>query len=87
MGKLRDKSPKRGKGGARKVRDDVLIIHRNPSPMPEQTARYESSKQWLAQRLEEAAQMTTGEKRQADKDWEKFKKSINAGRYRKVILE
>ena len=92
MGKLREKPSRsvkrhKGKSSRPKLGDDVLVIHPNPNPSPEQTARYQSLRKWLAQRLEVAARMTPEEKKQADEDWEKFKKSINEGRYRKVILD
>jgi hypothetical protein len=91
MGKLQKKpkwSPKRKKGSvAKRPQDDILIIHRNPNPSPEQTARYQSLRKWLAQRLQEAARMSPQESKKADEDWEKFKQSVNQGRYRKVILD
>ncbi len=91
MGKLQKKptwSTKRKRGSvAKSPQDDVLIIHPNPNPTPEQIARSEALGRFLEERRRKVAAMTPAEKKKADQDWEKFKKTINEGRYRKVILD
>lgn len=90
MGKLHNRPSKFKKPKAKRTAqtaDDVLVIHRNPNPSPEQDARYESLSNWLAERVAAAERMSDKEKMKADEDWEKFKKSINEGQYRKVILD
>jgi hypothetical protein len=90
MGKLHDrpsnfKKPKSKRSSQNA--DDVLVLHRNPNPSPEQVARSEALGMWLAERVAAAERMSDEEKSKADEDWEKFKTSINEGRYRKVILD
>jgi hypothetical protein len=91
MGKLQKKpkwSPKRKRrSAAKRPQDDVLIIHPNPNPTPEQIARSEALGRFLEEKRRKIAAMTPEQKRKADQDWEKFKKTINEGRYRKVILD
>ena len=90
MGKLRDRPSKFKKPKTKrpaKTADEVFVIHRNPNPSSEQDARYESLRTWLAERVAAAERMSDKEKAKADEDWEKFKKSINEGRDRKVILD
>ena len=91
MGKLRSK-PKRSlkrkqQSSAKRPKDDLLILHRNPNPTPEQIARSEALGRHLDEIQGRVANMTPEQRRQADLDWEKFKKTINEGRYRKVILD
>ena len=91
MGKLQKKpkwSPKRKKGSMpNRPQDDVLIIHPNPNPTPEQIARSEALGRHLDEIERRIANMSSEERRKADQDWEKLKKTINEGRYRKVILD
>jgi len=91
MGKLRDKPSKlvkqRNTKSSPRKGDDFLVIHRNPNPSPEQIARSKAMGRFLEDKLREMAAMTPAEIKQADRDWQKFKKSINEGRYRKVILD
>jgi len=92
MGKLQDRPKQKSKKSikrhpAKKPQDDVFIIHRNPNPSPEQIARSEALGRFLEEKRREAAEMTPAEIAKAERDWQKFKKTINEGRYRKVILD
>jgi hypothetical protein len=63
----------------------MIIVHPDPAKAEELKKRYAPLREWLRQRLEEAARMTPEERRKADEDWEKFKKTVNEARGRKVI--
>ena len=91
MGKLQNQ-PKRAakrakRSTAKKPQNDIFVIHRNPNPSPEQIARSEALGRFLDEKRSEIVAMAPEEIKQADQDWEKFKRSINEGRYRKVILD
>ncbi len=85
--KFKPSSRRQKRPVAKKPQEDVLVLHRNLNPSTEQIARSEALGRFLEEKRRKMAAMTPEENRQADEDWEKFKKSINEGRKRKVILD
>jgi hypothetical protein len=62
-----------------------------PKPLKVTAAQLKAQRKFLEQFMREKeeawARMTEDEKREAQAEWERLAKSINEGRYRKVILE
>ena len=67
----------------------TLHVERDPNMTDEQYRRQLAVAAWLMKRSEEAASLTPEQAREEERQWQRFKQSINQHRngYRKLYLE